>query len=874
MLIALFLASDLATASVVRQHLGKPTSDTDADKSNAPSGFVQPQTGGRYADPDGSPRDSTYPVQSEPQNMAEEKSAETSYLSLPQAAGFIGDAALTDSDVESVLPSDIGSELHSLRANEQTFGDVPESNLDGGWDQNVNKLVGSDDTTDQTLKQQQNYSSQILAGEGQGPNGVKAALLSSSSSSSSSSSKGLYAAGASEGEPLRRSRRAAISLQRALWPSGIVPYEIRSIFSTTIIKGMRAWENISCVTFVQREPHHHTYLIFTILRCGCCSHVGLKCTGSPQAISIAPSCESVGEVMHQLGHVLGFYHEQSRPDRDDFVEILSDNILPGAWNEFAKRPSTYIDSLGEPYDYESIMHLKNNEFTKPGKNESIRPLECCPPPKIGQRVKISEGDIRQVNKLYKCPSCGWTLLERSGTFASPQVEPLRPTTEASDRQHELEMPREEFDDSQELAETASEDAKTTPEMPSTITPSTQSQAQNSTSGRYCGTNLPPTLLSSNMRMLVEYTRPAGQSGTGFVANYRVECGYTMTGDKGSFFSPYYESDRFPNDICIWRIRFPVGFYVFLKIHNFQINETEGCLYNYLEVFDGPSESSPSLYKLCGFESPERIFSSGNAMTIHLVLNGSLARQGFLALYEKVAECGEYLKADQGTFTSPKYPNWCPPNLKCDWKIEVPVGFSINLLLRGSLNLEQSRCKYEYIEVYDGPSRSSPMLQKLCGHDLPTTLGSTNNTMTLRFVSGGRKEERTLEGSFIKEADCGGNLIGEQGNFTSPGYPSKYPPNFKCVWKIEVPVEFSVVLTFDSFDLEWQWHCERDYIEIFDGPLESSPLLGKLCGSDIPAPINSTTNTMTVRFITDRSRQEKGFAATFKKATASSSHRVF
>ncbi|BHF73901.1 Bone morphoproteintic protein 1 [Sparganum proliferum] len=1046
MFIALFFVSGLATASVVSQHLGKPTSDTNADKGNAPSGFVQPQTGGPYADPGGNPRDSTYPVQSEPQNMAEEKNAETSSLSLSQAAGFMGDAALTDSDVESVLASDIGSELHSLQANEQTFGDAPESDLDGGSDENVNTLVGSDDATGQTVKQQQNYSSQILAGEGLRSNGVKAAL----SSSSSSSSKGLYSASVSEGEPLRRGRRAALSLQRALWPSGIVPYEIRSIFSSssvaTIMKGMRAWENISCVTFVQREPHHHTYIIFTILRCGCCSHVGLKCTGSPQAISIAPSCESVGEVMHQLGHVLGFYHEQSRPDRDDFVEILSDNILPGAWNEFAKRPSTYIDSLGEPYDYESIMHLKNNEFTKPGKNESIRPLECCPPPKIGQRVKISEGDIRQVNKLYKCPSCGRTLLERSGTFASPQVEPLRPTTETSDRQHKSEMPREEFDDSQELDDAASEDAKTTPEMPSTITLSTQSQAQNFTSGalfcqwrigmnrgehinitfthmnmlpptnqsqndthnstdssdvfhhcreefvevkdgyspgspvigRYCGTNLPPTLLSSNMRMLVEYTRPAGQSGTGFVANYRVECGYVLSGEKGSFFLPEYASDRLPNDKCIWRIQFPVGFYAYIRFHDLQINQTQDCLDNYLEIFDGPSESSPSLYKLCSNDGPERLFSTGNEMIFRFVLNGSIGRQGFLARYTKEADCGGHLKADQGTFTSPKYPNWCPPNQKCDWKIEVPFGFSINLLLRGSLNHEKWSCLYEYIEIYDGPSRFSPLLRKLCGHDIPTTIGSTNNTMTVRFVSGRYERERTLKGEFRKascggtfnadighiavprypsnhlpnnectwkievpvgfhialtketfgmtkhpqclydylevfdgpsesspslyklcgldfpptiwstnntmtvrfvvnssiegqffEANyrkqdpCGGYLEGDQGNFTSPGYPITYPKSVKCVWKIEAPAKSYIVLTFDNIELEWEWRCANDYVEIFDGPSESSPLLGKFCGSDIPAPINSTNNTMTVRFISDRSRQEYGFAANFKK----------
>nr|VZI14713.1 unnamed protein product [Spirometra erinaceieuropaei] len=182
--------------------------------------------------------------------------------------------------------------------------------------------------------------------------------------------------------------------------------------------------------------------------------------------------------------------------------------------------------------------------------------------------------------------------------------------------------------------------------------------------------------------------------------------------------------------------------------------------------------------------------------------------------------------------------------------------------------EHPQCLNDYLEVFDGPSESSPSLYKLCGLKFPPTIWSTNNTMTVRFVVSSSIEGQVFEANYRKQADCGGNLKGEQGDFTSPGYPSQYPPEFKCVWKIEVPVEFSVVLTFDSFDLEWQWRCERDYIEIFDGPSESSLLLGKYCGSDIPAPINSTSNTMTVRFISDRSHQEKGFAATFKKGSHS------
>nr|VZI14727.1 unnamed protein product [Spirometra erinaceieuropaei] len=691
----------------------------------------------------------------------------------------------------------------------------------------------------------------------------------------------------------------------------------------------------------------------------------------------------------------------------DFVEILANNILPQAWREFARRPYTYIDSLGEPYDYESIMHLKANEFTKPGKNETIRPLKCCPRPQIGQRVKISEGDARQVNKLYKCPSCGRTLRESSGTFASPSKG-------VNDWSHTLSTQGQVQNSTSgalfcqwRIVATKGEHINLTFTNMNMLPPTNQSQigTHNSTGsladhhqhcqgefvevkegystgapliGRYCGTNLPPSLLSSNMRMVIEYTRPAGQSGTGFVANYQDECGYILNGEKSSFVLPDYASDRLPNDKCIWKIKFPVGFYAYIRIHDLQINQTQDCLYNYLEIFDGPSESSPSLYKLCSHDIPERLFSTGNEMIFRFVLNGSIGRQGFLIAYTKEADCGKYLKADQGTFTSPKYPNWCPPNQKCDWKIEVPVGFSVILSLHGDLHPgKKGWCPDEYIEIYDGPSRSSPLLRKLCGSDIPTIIGSTNNTMTVRFVSGWYSKKRTFKGEFRKaacggkfnadedhiavprypsnhlpnnectwtievpvgyhialtkeifgmtehsqclhdylevfdgpsesypslyklcgynfpptiwstnntmtvrfvvnssiegqvfeanyrkQAACGGYLREDQGNFTSPGYPIKYPPSVRCVWKLEVSAESYVVLTFENIELVWEWGCANDYIEVFDGPSEFSPLLGKFCGSDSPAPINSTNNTMTVRFISDRSRQIYGFAANFK-----------
>ena len=51
--------------------------------------------------------------------------------------------------------------------------------------------------------------------------------------------------------------------------------------------------------------------------------------GGPQAISIGKNCDKFGIVVHELGHVIGFWHEHTRPDRDHHVAIIRDNIQPG-----------------------------------------------------------------------------------------------------------------------------------------------------------------------------------------------------------------------------------------------------------------------------------------------------------------------------------------------------------------------------------------------------------------------------------------------------------------------------------------------------------------------------------------------------------------
>ena len=60
------------------------------------------------------------------------------------------------------------------------------------------------------------------------------------------------------------------------------------------------------------------------------------------------------------------------------------------------------------------------------------------------------------------------------------------------------------------------------------------------------------------------------------------------------------------------------------------------------------------------------------------------------------------------------------------------------------------------------------------------------------------------------------------------------------------------------------NCVYDYLEIRDGHDDNSPLIGRFCGYNIPENVNSTSNTMYVKFVSDGSVQKAGFAASFVK----------
>ena len=124
-----------------------------------------------------------------------------------------------------------------------------------------------------------------------------------------------------------------------------------------------------------------------------------RISGFVQPVSINHYC-SFSTTVHEIGHVLGFWHEQSCPDRDQYVNIHEENILPGYEPNFDKKID--VNSLGVTYDFNSIMHYSATAF---GVNNAITISTKEKDIPFGLAPELSPLDIKQTNLLYN-HQCG------------------------------------------------------------------------------------------------------------------------------------------------------------------------------------------------------------------------------------------------------------------------------------------------------------------------------------------------------------------------------------------------------------------------------------------------------------------------------------
>jgi hypothetical protein len=213
------------------------------------------------------------------------------------------------------------------------------------------------------------------------------------------------------------------------WPDGVVPVVLEnSVFEGAnylTIKAALDYFNFNTGIIFKERGDEEDYLVITCKRddesgkAGS-SPVGRQRNGS-NVLELVNGKFTVAVVLHELMHTLGVFHEQSRPDRDNFVEIKWDNIKEESKHNFQVEDDGTVRSA---YDYCSIMQYStSNDFsidkTKPTivckSNGNLISCPSC----INTKTTLSKMDLDGLDVLYR--GIGISRFPSNTPFVSSKV---------------------------------------------------------------------------------------------------------------------------------------------------------------------------------------------------------------------------------------------------------------------------------------------------------------------------------------------------------------------------------------------------------------------------------------------------------------------
>ena len=182
--------------------------------------------------------------------------------------------------------------------------------------------------------------------------------------------------------------------------------------------GLDQWRQGTCLNFV--KDGSGTDSLNFIIDGGCYSYVGR--IGGAQPISIGDGCEYPGIVAHEVGHAVGAWHEQSRPDRDSYVQVNIGNVRSGLEGNFQKAPFGTTNDRGVSYDFGSVMHYGPKAFSANGQPTiEALPAYSLYDSTMGQREELSFADIKQMNLRYCADQCNRQLSCSNGGYTDPKA---------------------------------------------------------------------------------------------------------------------------------------------------------------------------------------------------------------------------------------------------------------------------------------------------------------------------------------------------------------------------------------------------------------------------------------------------------------------
>ena len=325
--------------------------------------------------------------------------------------------------------------------------------------------------------------------------------------------------------------------------------------------------------------------------------------------------------------------------------------------------------------------------------------------------------------------------------------------------------------------------------------------------RICGRTLPDPVSTPTAKTRIIFRSNRAVNGDGFSLHWSLDCGGVFYSPSGTFSSPGYPAGYDNNINCNYTIVTPgPDFIVANFVETFSVERGRQCSYDRVTVMEAETGNTRGVY--CGDVAPDSVSTRGG-MIVNFKTDNSIKRAGFKVSWA-THQCGGEM-SEEGEIRSPVHPDSYFHNTNCTWVITAPPGQVVEIKF-DLLELEShSRCRYDYVAVYDGARvNTSRLIGQYCGNQTvqPPVLKSHDNVLTLQFKTDGSRSYRGFRAvsrfTYGSSRGCGGliNITESSKSISSLDVDGdgQYEPDLNCHWTVVGPADKVVKMRFTSFDL--------------------------------------------------------------------------
>ena len=184
------------------------------------------------------------------------------------------------------------------------------------------------------------------------------------------------------------------------WPDGVITYTSQGSIEQLVLNAIAHWESLTPFKFIHLTQSDSLDYVSFVASDQNASYIGRQ--GQKQIVKLVATTEpkKAGWAIHEIGHVIGLYHEHCRIDRDQYISINLENIRNEIYKVQFQPISENAELIGS-YDYQSQMHYPEDAFAINGSKTIVRKDGEA----LGERCGLSLGDIAACKALY--PELDW-----------------------------------------------------------------------------------------------------------------------------------------------------------------------------------------------------------------------------------------------------------------------------------------------------------------------------------------------------------------------------------------------------------------------------------------------------------------------------------